>query len=118
VDRRSAHPTRAGCAVVLGGQAGGLTLAGAGLLAVGPATAGLVALLGAAILAGLAVSIREGLPDVGRTVLGVEGATVATGLAVVSPLAALGAATLTAAGLGWARRRGGAGQMRRPVPSQ
>jgi len=79
---------------------------------------GLGSLLAAGVAAGLATSIVEGLPDVGSTVLGFEGALVATALAVVSAPGALAAALVTAAALVWTRRHEARAQIRRPVSSQ
>jgi hypothetical protein len=103
---------------LLGIEGGLLAALGIALLADGVWGPGLGCLLAAAVAAGLATSIVEGLPDVGSTVLGFEGALVSTALAVVSAPAALGAALVTVAALGWARRQEARAQMRRPVVSQ
>jgi hypothetical protein len=101
---------------LLGVQAAVLAAAAVACLADGAVAPGLACLLVAAVAAGLATTIHEGLPAVGSTVLGFEGAVVATALVAVSAGAALGAAAATGAGLRWARHR--EAQMRRPVASQ
>jgi hypothetical protein len=105
-------------ATLLGIEGGLLAALGVALLADGVWWPGLGCLLAAAVAAGLATSIVEGLPDVRSTVLGFEGALAATGLAVVSAPAALAAALVTVAALVWARRHEARAQMRRPVVSQ
>ena len=103
---------------LLGAQGALLAALGLALLAAGVWWPAFGCLLAAAVAAGLATSIVEGLPDVGSTVLGFEGVLVATALAVVSAPAALAAALVTVAGLVWARRHEARAQMRRPVVSQ
>ncbi len=105
-------------ATLLGIEGAALAALGVALLADGAWWPGLGCLLAAAVAAGLATSIVEGLPDVGSTVLGFEGVLVATGLAVVSAPAALAAAVVTVAALVGARRHEARLQMRRPVASQ
>jgi hypothetical protein len=119
-DTTTAEPTPRASLVLalLGVQAGVLAAVGVACFAAGALGPALACVVGAAVAAGLATSIHEGLPGVGSTVLGFEGAVVATALVVVSTGAALGAAVATGVGLRWARRREASAQMRRPVPSQ
>jgi hypothetical protein len=119
-DSTAAEPTPRASLVpaLLGAQAALLAAFGVACLAAGALGLGLACVLAAVVAAGLASSIHEGMPAVTSTVLGFEGAVVATALVTVSAGAALGAAAATGAALGWARRREASAQMRRPVPSQ
>ena len=103
---------------VLGAQATVLAFVSVACFAGGAVPLGVACLIGAVVAAGLATSIHEGLPGVGSTVLGFEGAVAASALVLVSAAAVIVAAAATGVGLSWARRREAQAQMRRPVPSQ
>jgi len=112
------RPSAAVVPVVLGVQAAVLAFVSVACFAAAALPLGVAALIGAVVAAGLATSIQEGLPGVGSTVLGFEGAVAASALVLVSTAAVLVAAAATGAGLGWARHREARAQIRRPVPSQ
>ncbi len=73
----------------------------------------------AAVAAGLAASIAEGLPRTGTAILGFEGVTVAFVMTQLSRPAAVVVLAATGAAWFWAHRRaGGIRQIRRPVSCQ
>jgi hypothetical protein len=92
-----------------------LAAAGLGAGAVMTATLGLVL---AAVAAGLAASLAEGFPRSGTAILGFEGVALAFVLTPQSRPAAVGVLAATGAAWLWTHRRGGVGQIRRPVSCQ
>ena len=115
VQRREVHPG----STLLTVEALGLVAFGASFLGSGVVVAAGLCVILAVVAGGLAASIAEGLPQAGGAVFGFEGVTVAFAASQWSVVAAVALLGVTGAAMGWAHhRRGGAGQIRRPVPCQ
>jgi hypothetical protein len=113
--RADAHPA----AILLNVEAFGLTAIAAACLGAGALVTAALGLVLAAVGAGLAASIAEGLPGTGTAILGFEGVALALVMTQRSRPAAIALLAATGAAWFWAHHRaGGVGQIRRPVSCQ
>ena len=110
-----AHPA----AVLLNVEALGLAAVAAACFGAGAVVTAAVGLVLAAVGAGLAASLSEGLPGSGTAIFGFEGVTLAFVITAVSRPAAVAVLAATGAAWLWVHRRvGSARQIRRPVSCQ
>jgi hypothetical protein len=105
--------------VLLNVEALGLVAVAAACFGAGAVVTAALGLVLAAVAAGLAASIAEGLPRAGTAIFAFEGVTLAFVVTQLSRPAAVMVLAATVTAWFWAHRRaGGVGQIRRPVSCQ